>query len=33
MASHVEINHDLYKWLVQLQILPNTQKYKPSGNY
>jgi hypothetical protein len=33
MASHVEISHDLYRWLVQHQSLPNTQKYKPSGNF
>jgi|JI10StandDraft_1071094.scaffolds.fasta_scaffold28815_3 hypothetical protein len=33
MATHVEITHDLYKWLVQMQIVPNNQKYKPSGNF
>lgn len=33
MMAHAEITHDLYRWLVQNQVLPNTQKYKPSGNF
>ncbi len=33
MTTPAEITHDLYKYLSQYQVLPNTLKYKPSGNF
>ena len=33
MSKGGELTHDLYRWLVQLEVLPNNQKYKSSGNF
>lgn len=33
MSKSNELTHDLYRWLVKLDVLPNNQKYRPSGNF
>ena len=33
MSNSLELSHELYRWLVTMDVLPNNLKYKASGNF